>query len=508
MWIVAHVMNGWYICRVKIGSITLRQDWIAVGIALMVLVGFSYQYPASMSTPVGGDAAHHIQQAKHWNTGQAYPLSMAMLAATGHITPASWETSFMLWAAFGHIAAGIIIGLVIYRLYGLMPAAIGIALWGSTTMDVLPFFRAATIPQLWSMPFLLLSIERLLNRSVGWALFLLVVTYYVHPLSFAIGAIITALALPSIVGWQLPEWLPRRSIAIAATFLAGTVALLSFLIVPHLFPYADLVWEEPWHNMVRLLSTHFGPAMILAPFGAAAIAFSSRISPSSRVTILAFGLISILLAASDMFGGVIPVKRLIPYGVAATAIFGAVGIYTLLRSFPGAVYIQKTIAVLLVLFILGNGWFTAQSAYNEFESGCISPYTCPTVLHAEREAYEWMRDHLPSHAVIAVEEGRGRATEWIPVIAERRMIAPHVSGQWVHGIFEGSCAEIVTLMTMEFPVPTHAIIYTAKEMIPTAYLEHAELFPIIYSNNRVLLFELPEPRAPQNEHDPLAVCFL
>lgn len=417
---------------------------------------------------------------------------MVLLSAGMRVFPLSWEMRFMVWAALGHVAAGIMIGVIAYRFGGRWPAMLAILMWSATTMNVLPFFRAATIPQLWSVFFLLLAMERFLKGSVIIGTLALVATYYAHPISFAVGALAASVTLPAIITYRwVPRSLPRRIIACIATATAGAAVLLVFRLFPFSFPFAGLAWDEPWHNMLRLLSTHYGPVMMLAPVGFAVIATTRRIPIYSRLTLLTFGILGIVLSINDMFGGEIPVKRFIPYSIAAIAVFGAIGLHHLVRTITPIRWMKAVITAAVLAIVLINGWNVAKSAYQDFESGCRVPYTCPVVRKAEREAYDWIRTNLPEHAVVAVGEGRGRAAEWIPVLAKRSVAAPHISGDWVSIFFSNSCIDIYTVAHGDGISVTHILFYKTGERVPETYSERPELFPVAYENEDVIVITFP-----------------
>lgn len=465
---------------------------MAIIASVIVLVAFSFQYPAVMPSPIGGDAAIHVRRTMDGTMGSVYPLSMALFSAGARIIPASWETSFVVWMALGHVATGLAIGLILYRIGGKWPAVFGMLFWSAATMNVLPFFRAATMPQLWSMVFLLLTIERFIKGSVWWGALALVATYFAHPVSFAVGALVAALALPTLFTFRwLPDVFPRRTIALGITLLSGGAVLMIFLLFPSTFPFADLAWDEPWHNMLRLLSTHFGPVLLLAPVGAVIFAVQRRTPLPSRLVLLVFGTLSVMLSLNDTFGGDIPVKRFIPYGIATAAIFGALGMYHLVSGISPHRWAKGVLTALMLAILLTNGWNIAQSAYQEFASGCTVPYTCPAVRHAEREAYEWIHANLPEDAVMVVAEGRGRATEWIPVLAERNVAAPRFSGQWADTLLTGSCADMFAIIARDKQTATHAVLYKTGDIIPQLFTDYPNLFSTIYENEDVIIIAFP-----------------
>jgi hypothetical protein len=477
----------------------------ALTIAILILAVFSFQYPVSMSAPLGGDVQTHIQVARYPFEAppyqiasqedalrkSRYPLAAGMFAAT-RILPLSWENRFMVWMALGHIAAGLAIGLVAFRIAGPWAAALAMVFWAIATMGVLPFFRAGTMPQLWSMPFLLLFLERLLKRSLWWSVLPLIATYYTHPATFAVAALSLALAAPALFVWRYVPRIPwQKTIVFFSTAVIASGILSLFMIFPERFPFATFSADEPWHDLLRLLHTQLGPVFLLAPFGIAAVASAKHIPLGARIMALTFGVISMILAINNSFGGAVPEKRLLPYAMAAAAVFGAVGLHHLLTSHIANSWTGRAIAAGIVAALVWGGWNTTKAFYVQYDTCDISA-PCPTMTTAEREAYEWMDVHLHSDAVVAVQENRQRATEWIPVIANRGLAARRFSGGGARAaaVLTGSCEEVVRAISRTHA--THAAFYKLWDEVPEAYFNNEELFPLLYENEEVLVFAFPD----------------
>lgn len=476
-----------------LGRIALASSTLALGL-------LSFQYPLSSPVPIGGDAPAHIQAARHpfrpppWRLVSApwsifrppYPLSQGLFTLTRAL-PFPWATRFTVWMGLGHFATGLAIGAVLFRLAGRSEAAVGMALWAATTVGVLPFFRAGTLHQLWSLFFAMLFLLAVISGSSWRQLIALGAIILAHPATAVVVGLAASLTLPPLIlaRWTRPRVLrPLWSAAIILGVAVGLLLLIARFADQH--PYIGISPDRLYRSVWEVLGTRFSLALIVAPLGFARIAASSDVRKSARAFLLTFGVLSCFLAFNRSFGFGVWEQRLFPYAVLAGTLFGSVGLIRLARlALPNA-WIRAGFLSVLLSAVLLAATNDAGAMYRQFRNPERS-----SLLPAERAAYEWMRERLPSRAVILVSEKRGRGNEWIPVIADRGIYGEQYSGPnpAARALLRGSVEEIIA--TLPRTPATHAIVYRSFEDAPQVYADHPELFRVVYENTAVVLFALP-----------------
>lgn len=469
-------------------------DRLFILFGICFLVAISFQYPFSTNVPIGGDAPYHTQSANSISKlmSSPYPLSSLLFSLT-RIIPVSWLLRFTIFMAVGYAVSGILLAAILRKLAGNLAAIFGLIFWSVSVWDVLPFYRDGTMAQLWSIPFLLLLFLATINRQKKLFIFYLICVYFAHPATFAIVALTLTLVTPYF-------WLRKKTANVY--LVCGTTVLISiatisvFFAFAKYFPFARINEFSRYLALKDFFETRVGILFFTAPIGFIIYYSSEKLNDFAKYLFLTFGVLSFLSSFNSLIGVGAWERRFVPYFIISLIIFGAIGLSNILKNTFRIKLIQNIVVVLLFFTLGTHVWFSAQGYYKIFSGERSS-------LHNDELAsYQWIDANLPLNALIAQTTTRGRGVEWLPVFANRETYIPDYDP---HGLkLFDSCNKILTDLKKLKPSTPFALFHTWTEQAPTAYLQHPELFPLIYRNPEVEIYRLPNVN--QNNFSALNSC--
>lgn len=463
---------------------------LALTSATALLVMLAVQYPFSTSFPIGGDAAITIIRARaliQWDNPVAalaalwqsrYPLIHGLFNVFG-LLPTGWPERFIWAMVSGHIVTGLALGYLLARLFGIAEAAAGMALWALTTTDVQPHFESATLAHLWSLPVLLLFLERWHARAPGQAALAAAATFLSHPLS---ALVLTATALLYVPASLVvpPRSREEKKLAIGGALLL-TLALLVVVGIAYLRPTVlDVVRSSeainPIPNAVR---SHIGPAILLAPAGLARVLYRVRRRRTSAAVLVAFATVVLFTNLQSLGGQAAALARFNTYLILGACLFAGAALPAMIRrALPSPLWQLAGTSLLLGALAIWS-WQTNAAIYRHYES----PSRYARLHPDEHAAFLWLADHVaPGSHLISSEANRH--TEWLPVL----------TGHTWHGLpdhhplwsLEGD--ELTRYIARAGY--THLVVLHHRESLEEMFRKRPPAFPVVFQNDAVTVVAL------------------
>lgn len=460
-------------------SIQALANWLLITIAATALIAIAIQYPLKTTFPMGGDAAFHISLARNPSLlSQTWYPAASLLFSTLHTLPfVDWPEKFTWWMAAGQIAIGTALGLLAYRLGGPLAAAATIGLWAVTPIEMTPFFEDATMPQLWSLPWLFLLYERIASRSfwlAGVAYGLCLTTHPITALVATVALVFGGLAL-------LVSRRPRRLLAPARQHhFSRILGSLLIIIIGIMATY--LVWKIVRDDKLALpftpSSTKYADEMLNGGFaawllaaGAGVLIFAShRKTPSSlRILLLALVFVAALLGFNTFLGIGFWPDRTMPYLVAAVTLFAGIFFGRLVPTvIPHPLGHVLFLAPIILLITIGT-WQTNANIYKRSET----PGTYVRIHPLELEAIHWLENNIFSHAYI-YSTPNTRHYEWIPALTDipwKAMPQDELLKLSANGLHGGN----------------YIIYFTHQELPPDEIRDDRRAYRIVYANKGAVI---------------------
>ncbi|MDO8512114.1 MAG: hypothetical protein Q7S57_02485 [bacterium] len=482
-------------------------------VAIIILSVFSFQYPLTSKLPLGNDAPTHIQNARYPISAPpfstvadrfapfktTYRLSSSLFALARFL-PFSWPQRFMIWMALGHLLTGLLLGYLLRKFAGLIPAFIGMVFWSISVVGVLSFVQIGFMPQLWSMIFLLLFFEKLHAKSKIGVGLSLIAMWFAHPGTFIVCALALVITLPQYIFSKLD-----RVNETACTWKRVTVSVASALLLILLFiafkRWPSYIALETEFNVFRtiseILKSQIGIIVPFTPIGLIIFSRLNSISKFFRLYLVTFGALSIVLGFNSLLGIGILESRFFPFAIISIIIFGSIGIWKVLQTafaFGPLRYLVLTVILAVAIF---QGWHTA-GAY--FANPGIDK-TYQQLQPNQVEVFGWIKQNLPSNAVIAQNDSLGDGViRWLPVLTDRGT----TNGGYLN---KNSCADVMNLLTQSSA--TYMLYFKKFETMSTAYETNPLLFKKVYDTEEAVIYELPVKQAQNAEQikiKPATLC--
>lgn len=348
--------------------------------SLILLIILAVQYPFSVTLPIGSDAVFHttIMQTladypiTSWSLWKQlwYPGVYVIFAPATLLTFLDWPTRFIWWMVLGHVASGLALAWLLKRLANWSAAAASLGLWALTPIIATPFFEDGTLAQLWSLPFLFLTYERIIKGKYLAAIMVGFFTITTHPMTALV--MLTSLAVSYAVSSAVRYYLLTRSQQLAH-LAAGLISvvlllvLLMFLATSNTEIFTERFEKSSYFS--EIIAGSFLPWTILSVVGFLFLSQQYLKSHPLTVILLAnFTLLSWLLAANHLLGLGIWTKRFAPYLVAATIILAAYALPSLLRRSLPNNFLRFTFYCVLFASLAVGLWHENSRIYRAHQS--------------------------------------------------------------------------------------------------------------------------------------------
>ncbi len=476
---------------------------VVLSIAAGLLLAFSLQYPLSADFPLGGDAAIHITTAQTvLNTAaepretisllrqSKYPLSHFLLAGT-RLLPLSWPDRFMWWAAAGQALAGLALGGLLWRVADWRAAAAGMIIWALSAVGVGNHFEDGTIPQLWSLVFMILAFERL---AAGSGRGMLVLTALALAAHFLTGLVLvlaltmgTAAVLP--LRRRLPAadatqaGLPARQAVMMKYLLLITAAVLVFALYRLL---AGISWPAVGQQsadffLLDVLRSKFAPWVVISLPGLALLVNHLRRRLPATTVLLSFLWLSLLLTNnSALTGSGMWENRFRTYLIVSISLAAGLALPKLVRAALPWRPARAVFVVLLLASFSFTTWRDNSAVYGYYNNPDNRARLHPQV----RAAIDWMDLSLPAGSYVA-SSGATRYAEWIPALSGLRWGALDYSHPLLGGLGES------TQPNPDAYPYSHLIFLKHHEDLPYYLNQSPENYKIVYENQSVVIIKLP-----------------
>ncbi len=463
-----------------------RKDRVLNGILLIAavacLIATAIQYPLSTTFPMGGDAAAIILRVQHVFTDPLgtfenirhswYPVSYILFSLNALNPFVYWPVAFSWWMALGQILTGAMLALLTYRIAGMRAAAISMAIWAMTPITMTSFFEDGTMAQLWSLPFILLFLERMYAKSIRGMVVAFILLFFSHPITAAVFIASTLVAFPNLLitptlastseknTRRILIWCFVASICAGALFLSTREEIFHLDFTPEASKYSP-----------ELFQGFFLPWLLASIVGFFQISSHNKKTRLFLITLTSFLVVSFLFAINDQLGIGFWTNRLNAYLLLCICIGAGVGFSSLqerLRS-PLA---TGLLTLFLVTGICASVFHDNQNIYRRSES----PSTYSRIHPDELSAIEWMQKNIESTSTI-LSSNVTRHYEWIPVL----------SGiPWEplreHELFSRSTHE-----TFEHPF---IVFFTKKEQVPEWIIQNARTYHEEFRNNGAVIYRI------------------
>lgn len=447
--------------------------FLLLSISLVALVATAIQYPLSTTFPIGGDAAAHIATvhqifshpiltaikiSRSW-----YPVSYILFSVNALNPFVYWPIAFSWWMALGQILTGLAIGFFVYRLYGMRAAAISILIWAATPITMTSFFEDGTMAQLWSLPWLILFIERLFKGSIRGMIACCILALFSHPITALIMICTLIIALPHLskgVMKRIIMWCTAVSAVVAVFF----IALRSKTIGTPFVPESSLYYQDLFHGF-------FLPITLASSIGLIEIFHRYK----SRKTFIVIGgsLVSLafFFSMNDRLGIGFWTNRLNVYFLICLTVCAAVGLASAIQRIHNST-LALTAVLLMLIGMTGTTLHDNQHIYHRYES----PSTDARLRPDNLVAILWLKNHIEENAVIA-SSGATRYYEWIPVLTNH---------QWKL-IDKQDLSDPQTYQSLHDP---YFIVFTNQEGVPSRIQSDPEHFHLEFENKGSQIYHI------------------
>ncbi len=458
--------------------------YIGIGAAVLLLIVMALQYPLSVTFPIGPDAPAHIRDAlkltKEYpgdSSGVAilmhspYPVSILLLNIT-RVLPIPWADRFTWWMATGHIAVGMALGLFVYRIHSWQAATIAMSIWAPLTMVFNNHIASGTLPQLWSLAFLLLFLERFAARSVIPSIILLLIATASHPITAVLIILTLLIVLPSYwLNWKHFDIQERRLLQIitGVLLIIGGYLAYAYIIRGPL----RLFWDGPNIEFQKLLMSEIAPWLLLGIPGWIILQSAAKMRPMALGLFNTLGLLTLALAINEQFGVDIWTYRFRSTLIIVTIVGISIGLLHIVRlTFQSAIARGIFITALLIC-IVSFSWQKNAMAYARHEKD---------IKHNDIAAMTWMQE-LPEDSFIT-STNKDRTSEWIPLYSKRRYVEINPSNQLLSLHGDGLTAYLSSIPY------THIAIFLRREPVPENFGASPQVFIPVYEKDEVAIFEI------------------
>ena len=456
---------------------------ILLGAACLALIALAWQYPASTTFPIGGDAPayitnlktvlHHPTKIFGVLTNTWYPAMYAWLLPATALPIIDWPTRFTWWMAIGQIFTGLMVGWLCYRLGGLKSAAFGIALWALTPIVLTPFYEDGTLAQLWSLPFILLFFERFFANSPRGVIIALLLVLATHPISGLVLIASLLIATPSLMALRTKQSGQAQPMISLLVLLSAISTGLFLIVLTTRYQVLSVPFHPESSPYTReLIFGSFTAWTMLAVLGYAALTHKLRNQPAHIIVFGSFVFLSVLLAFNDQLGIGFWTRRLTCYLLLAIIIACAYILPRLLNKIITYPAISTAAALALFGALSISVWHENDGRYNHYQS----PRNYGRLLVNERAAITWLQLYLPPGATV-YSSTANRNTEWIAALTNVNWIPVDKD-------------PIQNILASKIFQNSYAIYLTHQEEVPAEYKKDTAHYRVIYHNDSAYIIQV------------------
>lgn len=470
-----------------IRSLIQNKNWLKIillSVACACLIAAAIQYPLSTRFPIGPDAPAHIRDALKLtneypgdhsgittllNTPYPFPVLTFNIM---RIVPISWPDRFTWWMTIAHIAVGLALGFLLYRIHSWQAAVIGISIWAPLTMTFNNHFQSGTLPQLWSLVFLILFLERFAAKSIVWSVLLLFIVMLSHPITAVLLTLTLLATLPAYwANYKKFDAQEQKLLKI----ISGIVVLIFCTIVYTYVFHSPLhsFWDGSHIEFRDLAFSNIAPWVLLSIPGWIIMQSVIKMRPMMLSLLNTFSVLTLVLAINEWFGVDIWTYRFRSTLIIVSIIGLSIGLLHLVRltftsKLSRGIFIALAIGSITLLCWQGNA---AAYANNE-KSKKTSDFA----------AMAWMQE-LPKNSFIT-STNVDRVSEWIPLYSKH----PYEELTLKNALFTLQGDDLTRYIRAIRC--THVIFFLRREVVPENFIANPNLFVPIYKKDGVIIFAI------------------
>lgn len=456
----------------------MRGGTTIIAVATLVLVVMAIQYPLSTTFPIGGDAASYVTKSRHiqevWQS--RYPTAQLILTSSA-LLPLSWPDRFIWIMSLGHMATGLALGFLVFRLTrDTFATAAALFFWGLSITGIQRHFEDGTLAQLWSLPWLLLWLESIYSRAWKRSYGMLLATITTHPFSGLLVLLTSLLFLMQLVIDRPAATREKKQLYVCA----GLTILLTLFLSSILLLRPTIVHDNSDHlSITEAIRSAHGALLLLAPVGILYGLHTVRSNRVGRSVMIAWVAATSFFAFNDRLNIGVETNRFATYFFLLVTFGAAVAApYVLRHAIPLRLarrFVLTTLAGAMFLWT----WSDNAAIYNFYES----PSRYARLHRDEQAAFTDLKHLLPANSVLTSSEAN-RHVEWLPILTGRTWYAtPAAEAVW-HG---DATAWRNYARERHF---THFVSLKHTEEPPEPLRAPGHHFPKVYENNAVIVYQL------------------
>ncbi len=420
----------------------VRRWGYAILLALPPLLLLSFQYPLSVSFPLGNDTVSYLERSHHFldlayyqgNISQSlfflfgqtnYPASIAAISLFS-LLPIDPPLLFMLAMAFTHILVGVTIVFFMHRLFSPLAGSLAGFFWALSFLLNHHVSNGVFGHLLSLLPFLL-TLFFLIRRK--WLLVHIFywLTYFFHPFSgFFLFLVFVADFILSYFasGRKVDNY--KASHKHLLYLVLGTMGLFFVAITYRKVGNVALTVDRHFVSIIDLLTSYFLPIWIVAAVGVRRLfILCGRAGHVSRQAyLLLFSLtISIALTFNNFLGLSFMVRRFESYFLLFTCCVAGLGMTYFVHGLSG----KFTKSLLLGVFVAG---LTAQAIFlNSAAYAHEDLDVYGRLARSDVEGLIRLRESSAKNAFLLVV-GDQRRARWVSVLSNRRTVRLPNANHW------------------------------------------------------------------------------
>lgn len=449
-------------------------------------------YPTQINFPVSHEAPNYILPAifvaeafstsiragiTELATNSLYPATIGALAIIHAFLPILWPTTIIWLTVFMHLAIGIALALIAYRLRGELAAATTLIFWIATFTIMRPI-ENGWLAFWWSLLPTTLALERAIRRNYlgtgAWS----VVAGLTHPLSAIILVFTFLIALPTFLLQEQRVF--RRLVFGGLIFLAAASA--TWWITSHYFIFLQLKPAFPPYFPVHLVSSPIAFALFLAPIGLLWILREHTLK-HNQTALIAFTMTIILFSFNFLWlGDSIHEWRFEPYFLLILCLAAGIGTSLAIQNLTQHATIRHFLVSLIVVLTALSTWHTNVRFFEVYDgNNPLVPYAY------ELDSLNWLiHNTAPDAHIVTLEYSL--IHKWIPIVTNRRWTGADETWSLYQTLINRSKqAQAITIKEANF---SHFVLWRDRVGDADIQLEAMRDFPTVYDNGSVIIKSL------------------
>ncbi|MDP3997122.1 MAG: EpsG family protein [bacterium] len=406
-----------------------RRDvsWLLVVVTAVFVIVLCWQYPLSVSFPVGGDVMRYIARANAVKDAlqfsipdgfsllirnSSYPASILVVLVAG-LVPIGWPEKWLLLMFLAQIACAGSLYYVVGKITGnRITACLAAAAWAIVGLSFTRHIEDGTFAQLMSLPAFVFFLGQLMNKKYITAIFWVMLSFLFHPVTGLVAGLVAVLYLVTNLD-NFVSSSKKKVVGLVLLVISLGVAIYFLKKYDHLFllDYSS----DNGISLTDLLNSSFGTLLVMTPLGM--IVFLRKYKREGQALVVATFILFLFIFQNQLVGESMFINRINSYPAIFVSIFSAIAIAEVVRTIRVANILLRVLLV-LVFFSMGvSVWSQQGNIYRYYDD----PGNYARVHPDELAAIYWLRDNTAADDGI-VSTVANRHSEWIPILSQRQWV--------------------------------------------------------------------------------------